>query len=507
MKNTADSRRVRQILNGLTALLIVASFGLSYWLDQRKDNVRNENEKLTQTAQRIRYDMLQMSDGMRGMLLAPESAVERKRKFDADEDVAAAVAGMKEQLKNDPVVLAALSAIGEFDDTDLNPKENKVIETLAVDPKAAAEFYNSSYLPTRRKLDELVETFETKAEERAAARLARLKVESHLIYGGIGGLLIVCFGVSSFQAWTLNRALRRIASELGEGAEQTAAAAGQVAASSHTLAEGANKQAASLEETSAALEEIASMTRRNAEHGNNARNLAAQTRAAADLGAREMGEMKLAMDAIKTSSDGISKIIRTIDEIAFQTNILALNAAVEAARAGETGRGFAVVAEEVRSLAQRSALSARETAEKIEDSVQKSTRGVEICGKVAAALDEIVTKAREVDALVVEIATASQEQTRGVTQVNGAMNEMDRITQANAASAEESAGAAQELTRQTVAQKESAAALLALVGRGQHSNRNSGHVSEHDLPADHPDAAEAADSSPITMASPTGGRR
>jgi methyl-accepting chemotaxis protein len=273
------------------------------------------------------------------------------------------------------------------------------------------------------------------------------------------------------------------------------------------LAEGANKQAASLEETSAALEEIASMTRRNAEHGNNARNLAAQTRAAADLGAREMGEMKIAMDAIKTSSDGISKIIRTIDEIAFQTNILALNAAVEAARAGETGRGFAVVAEEVRSLAQRSALSARETAEKIEDSVQKSIHGVEICGKVAAALDEIVTKAREVDALVVEIATASQEQTRGVTQVNGAMNEMDRITQANAASAEESAGAAQELTRQTVAQKESAAALLALVGRGQSSNQISSQGSEDDFAADHSDAAEAADSSPIKMAGSMGGRR
>ena len=176
-----------------------------------------------------------------------------------------------------------------------------------------------------------------------------------------------------------------------------------------------------------------------------------------------MEEMKRAMDAIKGASDDISKIIKTIDEIAFQTNILALNAAVEAARAGEAGMGFAVVAEEVRNLAQRSAQSAKETAGKIEDSVKKSEHGVQICGKVAQSLSAIVGKARQVDTLVAEIAQASKEQTQGIEQVNTAVSQMDKVTQSNAAGAEESAAAAEELSAQAVVLQESVAELRALV--------------------------------------------
>ncbi len=142
------------------------------------------------------------------------------------------------------------------------------------------------------------------------------------------------------------------------------------------------------------------MTKRNAEGALQAKKLSNETRTAADTGATEMTEMKQAVDAIKLSSDSIAKIIKTIDEIAFQTNILALNAAVEAARAGEAGMGFAVVAEEVRNLAQRSAQSARETAAKIEDSVKKSDHGVRISEKVVKSLGEIIGKARRVDELV-----------------------------------------------------------------------------------------------------------
>jgi methyl-accepting chemotaxis protein len=237
-----------------------------------------------------------------------------------------------------------------------------------------------------------------------------------------------------------------------------------VAASSQSLAEGASEQAASLEETGASLEEMASMTQRNTETAEHVKALAAEARHAGDAGAVDMQAMSAAMADIKNASDGIAKIIRTIDEIAFQTNILALNAAVEAARAGEAGMGFAVVADEVRNLAQRAAQAAKETATKIEDSVQKSQNGVQISAKVAASLAEIVAKAREVDELAAQVATASKEQTQGIAQVNTAVSQMDKVTQSNAANAEESASAAEEMNAQAEAVRQAVKQLEALVG-------------------------------------------
>ena len=206
------------------------------------------------------------------------------------------------------------------------------------------------------------------------------------------------------------------------------------------------------------------MPRRTADSATQAKELAAQTRGAADTGATDMAEMNVAMDAIKQSSGEIAKIVKTIDEIAFQTNILALNAAVEAARAGEAGAGFAVVAEEVRALAQRSAQAAKETAAKIEESVAKSNHGVTISGKVAHSLQQIVDRARQVDTIVAEIATASTEQSQGIGQVNSAVSQMDKVTQSNASNAEESAAAAEELNAQSTELRKLVADLQRLVG-------------------------------------------
>jgi len=265
-------------------------------------------------------------------------------------------------------------------------------------------------------------------------------------------------------AISVGRVLMRLSDTLGDGASQVVAAAGQVSASSQSLAEGSSEQAASIEETSSSLEEMASMTRRNADNARNANDLAKQAREAADKGAGDMQTMSAAMEAIKVSSNDISKIIKTIDEIAFQTNILALNAAVEAARAGEAGMGFAVVADEVRSLAQRSAAAAKETADKIEGAIAKTGQGVEINSKVAAALNDIVAKVRQVDELVTEVANASREQTEGITQINTAVGQMDKVTQSNASNAEESAAAAEELNAQAGVLKQSVGELLQLVG-------------------------------------------
>jgi hypothetical protein len=229
---------------------------------------------------------------------------------------------------------------------------------------------------------------------------------------------------------------------------QVRASSREITSASQTLADGASRQASSLEETSASLEELSSMTKSNADNARTAKEEARHARHAAETGTTEIQHMSQAMDAIKEASGNIAKIIKSIDEIAFQTNILALNAAVEAARAGEAGMGFAVVADEVRSLAQRSANAARETAEKIEDSITKSERGVQISLQVAKNFEEIMAKVRRVDDLVASIASASKEQSDGIGQLNNAVGEIDQVTQSNAASAEESAAAAQELNRQ-----------------------------------------------------------
>jgi len=285
---------------------------------------------------------------------------------------------------------------------------------------------------------------------------------------GLTIIAIVFAAVAVFGAIrSLKQTLDKLTETLGAGADDVASTAKQVAASSQTLADGATEQAASLEETSAAIEEVSSQTHRNAEAATQARALASQTRAAADAGAADMEEMNRAMNAISVSSSGISKIIKTIDEIAFQTNILALNAAVEAARAGEAGMGFAVVADEVRSLAQRSAQSARETADKIEEAIHKSEDGVRISGKVAVSLAEIVDKARKVDALVAEIATASNEQHQGLTQVSAAVRQMDKLVQSNASNAVETATAADALSRQSVTTRSNLGQLLVLTGASQ----------------------------------------
>jgi methyl-accepting chemotaxis protein len=208
---------------------------------------------------------------------------------------------------------------------------------------------------------------------------------------------------------------------------------------------------------------MSSMTQRNAENAQKANDLARMARTAAERGSADMQAMTVAMDAIKASSDDIAKIIRTIDEIAFQTNILALNAAVEAARAGEAGMGFAVVADEVRNLAQRSAQAAKETSAKIEGAISRTAQGVDLSAKVATTLAEIVTQARQVDELAAEVANASREQSQGVAQINVAVGQMDKVTQSNAANAEESAAAAEELNAQAEMLKSTVVELMRLV--------------------------------------------
>ncbi len=280
---------------------------------------------------------------------------------------------------------------------------------------------------------------------------------------GLLGALFAGVTVATLVIRTTNRRLREVAETIASGSTEITTTSGQVSVSGQSLASQASQQAASLEETSASLEELTSMTKRNAEHATAAKTLAGDTRITANAGAGDMQEMAKAMTDLRTASASVAKIIKTIDEIAFQTNILALNAAVEAARAGEAGAGFAVVAEEVRNLAQRSASAAKETAATIGEAVRMSELGASLSGKVAAGFSGITEKTRQLDELVAEIATASREQNEGIRQISTAMGQIDKVTQGNAAGAEESAAAAQELNAQAITLQGCVQELRALV--------------------------------------------
>ncbi len=349
-------------------------------------------------------------------------------------------------------------------------KEFKAVLALSTAGKTSeaaalsAKGMEQAYSKVNVIVDTLIDFNQTNLTNGIAQNAATVLLGEKIILVGLAIGILTSLIVALLIIRSINRVLKLTTESITQGSSQVAAAAGQVSASSQSLAEGASEQAASLEEISSSLEELSSMTKRNAENAQSGKASSGQARTAAESGAAEMERLQGAMNAIQQSSTDIAKIIKTIDEIAFQTNILALNAAVEAARAGESGAGFAVVADEVRSLAQRSAVAAKETADKISDATARSAQGVELTIRVASGLQQILEKNREVDRLITEVATASHEQSEGLAQINTAVSQMDKVTQSNAAGAEETASSAEELNAQSAELSEATDQLAALVG-------------------------------------------
>ena len=261
----------------------------------------------------------------------------------------------------------------------------------------------------------------------------------------------------------LSVTLKAVACSVGNGAEEMSRAAAQVSASSQSLAEAASENAASLEQTSASTTQIQSTTTQNAQSTLKAADIVRQSEVSFSAANVAINKMVQAMNEIRGSSSEISRIIKVIDEIAFQTNILALNAAVEAARAGEAGMGFAVVADEVRTLAHRSAQAAHDTTALIETSIARSEGGRSSVDSVKAAIEVISAEAVQLRRIVEEVNVGGQEEARGLTQISQAITHMERAGQTTAATAEESAAAAQELAAQSAVLASAGQQLRALV--------------------------------------------
>ena len=282
-----------------------------------------------------------------------------------------------------------------------------------------------------------------------------------------GWVFLLQLGVVGGLIWLASRStaqtVRRVGQQLAEQGGQMQAATGGLAETSQAVAESATSQAAALADTTRSLTEMAALTQQSADHAEKVTELSRQSRRAAEAGADEMRQLAAAMQDIQGAGRDIAKVIKTIDQIAFQTNILALNAAVEAARAGEAGQGFAVVADEVRSLAQRSASAAKDTAAMIEGTLSKTALGAEMSERAARGLRQIVEHVRKVDELAASTSTAAKEQSHGFRQLTGTVSQLDQMTQANAAQAEEGASAAQELSAQALALEEAVEELLGLV--------------------------------------------
>lgn len=312
----------------------------------------------------------------------------------------------------------------------------------------------------------LVQVVDHRTSEAAAATEQANKdarwVTIELVVATIIGLAIAIFLGMTITS-QLIRTLGSTADRLTAGSDQTARAAAQVSSQSQVLASSASQQAASLQEATASLTELTKAASDNATGAQQVLDDARATRSAAEEGARVTQELVAAMKSVEAETERIARVVKTIDDIAFQTNILSLNAAVEAARAGDSGMGFAVVAREVRELAQRSAEASTTTAQQLTSASQQVRAGVHHCELVSERLGAILAASRSVDGHIGRIAESASWQAKVVTQIQSRVTELDRVTQSNAASAEEAASASEELSAQAVEMREAVRTLMELL--------------------------------------------
>jgi methyl-accepting chemotaxis protein len=308
--------------------------------------------------------------------------------------------------------------------------------------------HDSNYEAARERINAPIRDFERMLDARTQRQVQDAMARSRICIA-FTGILVLCTAVLVFVSLrSVNSMLKRTADQLERGAHELSSAAGQVSTSSQLLAQGSSEQAASLEETSAAAEEVQAVAQANARHADSASALVVDSERVNGEMDTQFEALTHSMSEITDSSHQISRIIRTVDEIAFQTNILALNAAVEAARAGEAGMGFAVVADEVRNLAHRAGDAAKETGALIEEAIRTTAQGKSNLDRAVATLNTSRSMSQNLASLIRDVSTGSREQASGIEHIARAVLQMREVTQQTAATAEESAAASEEMTAQ-----------------------------------------------------------
>jgi methyl-accepting chemotaxis protein len=464
------------LLGSAVSLLVLRVMSGS--VDQLR-TVITRDDHIAQQALALRYDMLEMSDAMRGFLLDPTNAAERTRKGDADDRLVAGVRLMLGQSL--PASMESkIKEAAALDESTLNPIEDEILQLIAAKQiEKARTKYEKDYLPVRVRQEAMINDLQREAEHFKAQGLESADEIYRRARTTTVSLVIALLGVGVIAAFLIARGLARPVLDASEGlrhmatgdltrrlavttsdelgdmarhfnafgeelsqrigqirqsAHQLADAATQVSATAQSVSQGTSEQAASVEETTASLEQINASITLTATNSQTTEQMAGQSARDAEEGGRSAQETMTAMTTI-------AEKITIIEDIAYQTNLLALNAAIEAARAGEHGKGFAVVATEVRKLAERSQAAATEIS-------ALAGRSVTVAERSGELLAELVPTINKTAGLVQEVAQASREQALGVAQINKAMSQVDGVTQQNASASEELASTAEELAAQ-----------------------------------------------------------